>query len=100
MELRMGRAPWVVLSSPSAVPEWDLQGHAAPRLANHSWRRYADKKAKENARKLVEEFGLTKMDIDLYMGWNLAEYSKDMQEKYAGQQRATRVQRRFITCFC
>ena len=40
------------------------------------------------------------MDIDLYMGWNLAEYSKDMQEKYAGQHRATRVRRRFITCFC
>ena len=80
-------------------PEWDLQGHAVPRLANHSWRRYADKKAKENFAKLVER-GLSKMDIDLYMGWNLAEYSKDMQEKYAGQQRATRVKRRFITGYC
>ena len=50
--------------------------------------------------KLRAKYGLNKMEIDMYMGWNMHEYDKDMQEKYAGQQRAVRVKRRFITSSC
>ena len=74
-------------------PEFDLQGHASPRLGNHSWRRYGDKIARD-----YKNFHqLTPTDIDLYAGWNLAAISMDMQTKYAGQQRSERVRRRKLT---
>lgn len=44
--------------------------------------------------------GLSKMSIDLYCGWNLHEYNKEMQERYAGQLRSERVKRRFVATRC
>ena len=80
-------------------PEFDIQGHAQPRLGNHSWRRYAAKKAKQ-AMDYLLQMGLSKMTIDLVMGWNLHEYDKEMQERYAGQLRSERVKRRFVVLRC
>ena len=80
-------------------PEFDVQGHEKPRLGNHSWRRYADKRAKQEMEFLLSK-GLSKMTIDLYFGWNLHEYDKEMQERYAGQLRSERVRRRFLTLRC
>ena len=74
-------------------PEFDLQGHAAPKLGNHSCRRYGDKVARDN--KVFHALGPT--EIDLFCGWNLAEISMDMQMKYAGQQRSERVKRNKLT---
>ena len=34
-----------------ADPEYDLQGHEAPRWNNHSWRRFGDKVARDSARR-------------------------------------------------
>ena len=44
-------------------PEFDIQGHTAPRLGNHSWRRYADKRAKQEM-EWLKSLGLSKMTID------------------------------------
>ena len=74
-------------------PEFDLQGHATPRLGEHSWRRYANRTAQRNR----DYHQLSAGDIDLYVGWNLKEHDRDMQEHYAGQDRAHRVKRRKIT---
>ena len=62
-------------------PDLDLQGHAAPRLNNHSWRRYADRIASRHG----AFHGCSKGDVDLYCGWNLKEHERDMQEHYAGE---------------
>ena len=48
----------------------------------------------------LKSLGLSKMTIDLYFGWNLHEYDREMQERYAGQQRCERVKRRFLTQRC
>ena len=74
-------------------PELDLQGHASPRLGNHTWRRRADRMA----RNFMEFHECSEGDVDLYCGWNLKEHAKNMQEHYAGQDRAHRVRRRKIT---
>ena len=75
-------------------PDFDLQGHADPRLGHHTWRRYADKVARDNLHRYTD---LGKEDINLYAGWRLKELLKDMQIKYAGQQRSHRVKRARLT---
>ena len=75
-------------------PEFDLQGHSNPRLGHHSWRRYADKVARDNMNLHPD---LTKEDLNLFAGWKLKELLKDMQIKYAGQQRSHRVKRARLT---
>ena len=74
-------------------PELDIQGHAEPRFGQHSWRRHADKVARDH-----KDFHRhSSKEIDLYCGWNLKAYDKDMQTHYAGQQRSHRVKRRTLT---
>ena len=41
--------------------------------------------------------GLTKVEVDLYSGWDQHEISRDMQIHYSGQQRSHRVKRTAIT---
>ena len=68
-------------------PERDLQGRIVPQFANHSWRRFGDKVARDT----METTGATSVDIDLYYGWHEKMHSKDMQLHYAG--RPDRVKR-------
>ena len=74
-------------------PEFDLQGHDAYRFGHHSWRRFADKIARDN-----QDFHeLSPQEIDLYAGWNQKEHDHDMQQHYAGQDRKHRIKRRNLT---
>ena len=72
-------------------PELDLMGALAPHWTHHTWRRYADKRARET----MEETGATTVDIDLFFGWQEAFYRKQMQIHYAG--RRDRVKRSRVT---
>ena len=85
------------LSNPAGDPdpEWDLQGHATPRLGNHTWRRYADKKARDSSFR----HHLSSDEQNLFFGWELKELLSNMQIKYAGQQRSVRVKRAQLTAY-
>ena len=72
-------------------PELDLMGSLRPKWSNHSWRRFADRVARET-RPLT---GATEVDIDLFFGWQEAFYKKLMQLHYAG--RMDRVKRARVT---
>jgi len=72
-------------------PELDLMGALAPHWTHHTWRRYADKRARETQ----GETGATTVDIDLFFGWQEAFYRKQMQIHYAG--RGDRVKRSRVT---
>ena len=61
-------------------PELDLAGRSAPAWGTHSWRRMADRIARET----MGETGVTEMLIDLFFGWKEEFYSKEMQIHYAG----------------
>ena len=74
-------------------PELDVQGHSGPILGQHSWRRYADRTARDHK----SYHQLPDSAIDMYCGWNLKEMDKSMQAHYAGQERAHRVLRRKLT---
>ena len=72
-------------------PELDLMGALEPHWTHHSWRRFADKVARETR----EETGVSDTDIDLFFGWMEAFYRKKMQLHYAG--RTDRVKRSRVT---
>ena len=74
-------------------PEMDLQGHAAARWGQHSWRRMGEKVARDSQ----HIHKMPKVELDLYSGWELYQHSRDMQLHYAGQQRGIRVRRCAIT---
>ena len=77
-------------------PEFDLQGHAAPLWGQHSLRRLGEKVARDD-KDAWTKLGLTKVEVDLYSGWDQHEISRDMQIHYSGQQRSHRVKRTAIT---
>ena len=70
-------------------PELDLQGLLVPKWGNHSWRRFCDKRAREDKNKT----GSTEVDIDLYLGWNELIHHREMQLHYEGLQRGGRIKR-------
>jgi len=72
-------------------PELDLMGALKPSWSNHSWRRFADKVARETR----QTTGVSEVDIDLFFGWMEAFYQKLMQLHYAG--RGDRVKRARVT---
>ena len=72
-------------------PELDLMGALEPHWTHHSWRRFADKVARETRK----ETGVSDTDIDLFFGWMEAFYRKQMQLHYAG--RTDRVKRSRVT---
>ena len=72
-------------------PELDLLGASKPSWSHHSWRRFADKVARETRK----ETGASDTDIDLFFGWMEAYYRKLMALHYAG--RGDRVKRARVT---
>ena len=58
--------------------ELDLEGLEKPKWGHHTFRRTADK----FARQYMQETGTSKEDIDDMFGWKQAERSKDMQKHY------------------
>ena len=72
-------------------PELDLMGALEPHWTHHSWRRFADKVARDTRK----ETGVSDTDIDLFFGWLEAFYRKLMQLHYAG--RTDRVKRSRVT---
>ena len=72
-------------------PELDLNGALKPSWSHHSWRRFADKVARQSR----GETGASDVDIDLFFGWMEAFYRKLMQLHYAG--RNERVARNRVT---
>ena len=69
--------------------EFDLEGLTSPKWAHHTFRRTADRMARDSA----AETGATKDDIDDLFGWLQAERSKDQQKAYAGiAERSVRAQ--------
>ena len=70
------------ISSRLAEPdlEFDLEGLTSPKWAHHTFRRTADRMARE----AMAETGATKQDIDDMFGWLQAERAKDQQTAYAG----------------
>jgi hypothetical protein len=75
--------------------EFDLAGQEAPIFANHSFRRGADRIARETMRRT----GMAIMDIDITFGWNEAQRRKDMQLHYQGLDRRARVRLARTTMF-
>ena len=72
-------------------PELDLGGAKVPKWSNHSWRRFADKVARDS----MSETGVSEIDIDLFFGWLEKQYEKLMQLHYKG--REDRVKRAAVT---
>ena len=73
---------WVISSKMKEDDlELDLEGLDAPKWAHHTFRRTADKIARDT----LEETGCNKADIDDMFGWKQAERAKDMQTHYAGR---------------
>ena len=60
--------------------EFDLEGLTSPKWAHHTFRRTADRMARDS----MAETGATKGDIDDLFGWLQAERAKDQQRAYAG----------------
>ena len=69
-------------------PELDLGGREVPAWGTHSWRRFADRVARET----MGETGATELLIDIVFGWKEEFHHKDMQIHYAGlMERAMRA---------
>ena len=73
---------WVISSKMEEDDlELDLEGLDAPKWAHHTFRRTADKIARDT----LDATGCSKADIDDMFGWKQAERAKDMQTHYAGR---------------
>jgi hypothetical protein len=78
---------WEISSKmPELDPELDLGGLEEPKWAHHSFRRFADKVARET----MKLTGADKSDLDDLFGWKQAERAKDMQLHYAGPRERTK----------
>ena len=60
--------------------EFDLEGLTSPKWAHHTFRRTADRMARD----AMAETGASKEDIDDLFGWLQAQRAKDQQKAYAG----------------
>ena len=72
--------------------ELELGGRQVAAFSTHSWRRFADRVARET----MAETGATPLMIDLMFGWKEEFHHKDMQIHYAGLME--RLLRAIITC--
>ena len=70
-------------------PELDLAGAKAPKWGNHSWRRFADKVARQTKATTLA----TDVDIDRFFGWLEAQYEKMMALAYMGREERSKRSR-------
>ena len=70
-------------------PELDVEPGGKPRFSQHSFRRYADRRAALTA----STTGATSEDINFFFGWRLKELKAEMQKWYAGLDRRSRLMR-------